>query len=236
MTTTPKHEVSLEAFLAPISKALGHTAIAKPEEDLDVAAIIPPHTTDGLDADALVERFKTEASAIRVFVHPCTKDTLADELSKVVAELGGGSVLAANDERMKSMGIEDALNKTVGVDKVELWDATIGREACLEQGDKAAAGITFAEAAIAETATIMQTANARCGRAVSLLPAVHIAVVDAKDIVPSMLDVLKRFDTREGLPSQIIFISGPSMTSDIELVRVEGVHGPTALHYMLVEG
>ncbi len=80
----------------------------------------------------------------------------------------------------------------------------------------------------------MQPTSPQCGSAVSLLPLVHIAVVDASTIVPTMLEAMQELDAVEKLPSQVCFISGPSATADIELVRVEGVHGPMYVHYVIV--
>jgi L-lactate dehydrogenase complex protein LldG len=80
----------------------------------------------------------------------------------------------------------------------------------------------------------VQPASTLCGRSVSLLPLTHIAVVDAADIVGTMADYLRTVD-KDALPSQICFISGPSATADIELVRVEGVHGPMYVHYVILE-
>ena len=85
----------------------------------------------------------------------------------------------------------------------------------------------------------MQPITPQCGRSVSLLPLVHIAVVEASTVVPTMLDAMQDLEKRSGehgkdLPSQVCLVSGPSVTSDIELVRVEGVHGPMFVHYVLV--
>lgn len=102
-------------------------------------------------------------------------------------------------------------------------------------------GITFAQGGIAETATIVQPCSEKCGRSISLLPTVHIAIVNAADVKATMGDWLAVLDEEgapagENLSSQICFISGPSATADIELVRVEGVHGPMAVHYIVIEG
>ena len=102
-------------------------------------------------------------------------------------------------------------------------------------------GITFAKGGIAETGTIVQLCDESCGRAISLLPLVHIAIVNAADVKATMGDWLAELDEEgapagDNLPSQICFISGPSATADIELVRVEGVHGPMFVHYVIVEG
>lgn len=97
----------------------------------------------------------------------------------------------------------------------------------LDEVDGALTGCT---AAIAETGTIVLTAGAVEGRrALTLVPDLHICVVREPQIVELLPEALTMVATN-GLEHQpITFISGPSATSDIELSRVEGVHGPRTL-------
>ena len=93
--------------------------------------------------------------------------------------------------------------------------------------------ITGCAVAIAETGTIVLNGGPDQGRrALSLLPDLHVCVVMASQVVGTVPEALVRLEPNR--PQT--WISGPSATSDIELQRVEGVHGPRRLDVVLVEG
>jgi L-lactate dehydrogenase complex protein LldG len=93
--------------------------------------------------------------------------------------------------------------------------------------------LTGCALAIAETGSLVLDSGARQGRRVlTLLPDLHLCVVFADQIVGTVPEALARLSARAKHP--ITFISGPSATSDIELSRVEGVHGPRTLVVLII--
>ena len=94
-------------------------------------------------------------------------------------------------------------------------------------------GITSAQAAIAETGTLVLEQARERNRLVSLLPPVHIAIVNAGDICATMSEAITRARNESDTSSAITFITGPSRTADIELTLTIGVHGPKELYVIV---
>jgi L-lactate dehydrogenase complex protein LldG len=97
-------------------------------------------------------------------------------------------------------------------------------------------GISSADCAIAETGTLMVCSRPGQERVASLLPIMHVAIVERQQIVPDLLDAFGILHQRGlgNLPSNTTLITGPSKTGDIELQLTTGVHGPKHWRVILV--
>lgn len=123
----------------------------------------------------------------------------------------------------------------------EGWAAQITDEVVIDDNprplgvrelDRVAGVVTASRSAIATTGTIVLDHAADQGRrAITLLPDHHLCVVRAVDVVDTVPDAIRELDPTRPLT----FVSGPSATSDIELQRVRGVHGPRHLTVVVVD-
>jgi L-lactate dehydrogenase complex protein LldG len=93
--------------------------------------------------------------------------------------------------------------------------------------------VTEVTYAVAETGSLIIRATPQHGRALSLVPPVHVAVVQPKQILPDLVDLFEQL-AREGADNTVI-ITGPSKTADIELTLVTGVHGPGVVHVFILQ-
>jgi L-lactate dehydrogenase complex protein LldG len=99
------------------------------------------------------------------------------------------------------------------------------------------AGVTAAQWGIAETGTLVLESASERSRLLSLVPPLHVAVLSARRICASLGDALGHVQGAHATLAShaITLITGPSRTSDIELTLVVGVHGPQAVHVLLME-
>ncbi|MDQ1625163.1 MAG: L-lactate dehydrogenase complex protein LldG [Actinomycetota bacterium] len=168
----------------------------------------------------LVELLADRLIDYRATVHVSTTSRVAEAVRSALAEAmpAGGRVVVPPrlpDEWL--VDVPDVVSDVGLLSAAEL--------------DGFGAVVTASAAACAETGTIVLDGGPDQGRrAISLVPDVHVCVVRAEQIVQTVPELLARVNPAGALT----LISGPSATSDIELERVEGVHGPRNLHVILV--
>jgi L-lactate dehydrogenase complex protein LldG len=96
-------------------------------------------------------------------------------------------------------------------------------------------GITGALWGAAETGSVLVSSAPPEGRAPSLLPRVHIALLSARRLVPTVAALFARIAAMPERPSNLVLVTGPSKTGDIENQLVTGVHGPVEAHVVVVD-
>ncbi|MEQ5800704.1 lactate utilization protein C [Halomonas sp. H10-9-1] len=110
----------------------------------------------------------------------------------------------------------------VGVDRdIEQWQR--------EQFERVEAGLTSTRGAIAETGSLWLWPTPDEPRLISLVPPLHIAVLDADTVEDTLFDVVEAHAWAGGMPTNALLISGPSKTANIEQTLAYGVHGPREL-------
>jgi len=171
-----------------------------------------------LSGEALLSLLAERLTDYRALVRLATAATLADEIT---------SALQGRDARTV------VVPPQLGLPLPEFAHVTIDDGLTAAELDSFDAVITRAAAAIAETGTIILDGGPDQGRrAISLVPDYHLCIVAADQVVHLVPEAVARLAASATRP--LTWISGPSATSDIELQRVEGVHGPRTLEVILV--
>jgi L-lactate dehydrogenase complex protein LldG len=160
-----------------------------------------------------------------------TRAELAERLAERVAEYGG-TVRVTSDPRTEIAAVARGLRVVVPADlPVELrpHGVELVEDASLSPAelDGLDGAVTTCSCACADTGSIALDGGPGQGRrAITLVPDLHICVVRADEIVETVPELFARLEPSAGEGRPVVIVSGPSATSDIELSRVEGVHGP----------
>ncbi|MZD06999.1 lactate utilization protein C [Streptomyces sp. SID5785] len=212
---------SRDVILGRVRRALGGPAGAPQSYATDIDRdYLRAHgeRTTAQTVDLLAENL----ADYRAVVHRCTAAELPVLIARLLAERGPGSVLVPPGTAPEWVpdGGHARVEDRAGSTPAEL--------------DRVQSVVTGCAVAVAETGTIVLDGSPGQGRRrVSLIPDHHICVVRVPDqVVDSVPRALERLDPARPLT----WISGPSATSDIELDRVEGVHGPRTLEVILMSG
>jgi L-lactate dehydrogenase complex protein LldG len=97
------------------------------------------------------------------------------------------------------------------------------------------AGITAAAGALAETGALILWPSQKEPRLMSIVPPIHIAVLKADRIFNDLSEAMQKENWPERMPTNVVLVSGPSKTADIEMTLAFGVHGPRELIVLILE-
>ena len=189
----------------------------------------------------LVERFSEALTAVGGTAHgPVGVEDALELLVQLCKERATGAAgaagaavaLSTGDPVVQKLGVEGRC-AAAGLDLLTP-DDVFWRERLAEAG----VGVTGAVAAAAAIGTVGIACGPRAPRATSLVPPAHICLVLLGTMVEDLGEALGRFTTDTGgadLPSNLVWVSGPSRSADLELVLTVGVHGPGSVDVIVVD-
>jgi L-lactate dehydrogenase complex protein LldG len=224
-----------DTFLSNIAGHLGRErrteGVQRPKWEKQPQHEVFAGATKEMLQDILIKQCET----IHTSVDTTTSSGLPETLSKVLQKFGSSPVVYWKDERFQSFGLEPVME---AVPEKRAWSDE-EREDMIQFAERAKIGVTFSDVTLAESGTVVLFSAPGKGRAVSLLPEVHIALIPRSTLVPRMTQAsekIHRMREETGrVPSCVNFISGPSNSADIEMRLLVGVHGPVSAHYIIIE-
>ena len=242
-------------FLSNLSRSLGR----EPAEELvpDVATHLSLNAEQvqsraqsvaddvAVRADELMDSMEQSAAeaAWNVYRTQSPGDA-ARYIRQVAQDIEARTMLRSTHSVLEAIDIESAMHGTgISLEVMALGDDDQGDARETRRTDfrqkviAADIGITGVDYAIAETGSAVLLPRKGVSRVVSLVPPVHIAIVESGQVLPSLdeLFTLRRQDFLDGdIGSYLNLISGPSRSADIEYQLVTGVHGPGEVHMILL--
>ena len=215
----------MDSVLDNVRRALGRTRTSlipptPPAIPNTVARLV--HSPIGLP-----ELFSKRATDMKMIVTPVRVDELVGQMASFLRERNCRTVMLSDTPLLRKLEVGDALDEA-GF-SARYWSGVTADGAYDYD-----AGVTEVDYGVAETGTLVVRHRPEHGRLLSLVPFVHVAVVDPKCFVPDLLDLFEAL-RRDGTGSGVTMISGPSKTADIEMNVVTGVHGPNVVKAFVLE-
>ena len=229
---------SREEILKRIRKGLHRLAIVRGKDEKISPSLSSYKQTQQKLENLRKETIERKSFLVDTFVNEITKvsgkafslkseDEIKDYVIRLVEEHSAKSLAIWESDFLKQINLREFL---------EIKGLKFASLNSKEEMAKADIGITEADFGIADTGTIVLTANEKQPRSVSLIPPVHIAIIKSDVIVENLTDLfvlltntISQSGSLTNLTSCITFITGPSRTGDIELNIILGVHGPKEL-------
>jgi L-lactate dehydrogenase complex protein LldG len=218
----------MDDMLQRVRSALGRGAASAPPE--------PPALDPGLirimeSGEGLVGHFVTRARQNRMeveLVEPAGAARRIVEIARTLpgADRAGPRLAVTESEMFDRLGVPQALRQA-GIDARPWGRLTLGELYDMD------CGLTDVYLAVAELGALAIRPSPGHGRALSLVPPVHVAVVQREQIIPDLADLLAAME-RDGVANYTTIITGPSKTADIEMTMVQGVHGPGVVKILVV--
>ncbi len=178
-----------------------------------------------------IELFEKMIESVHGEVHHCTSDSWIERLAEILNTRGARNLMIPKQhtigEAIKASERTDLPELLLYDEPIESWQPYLFNEVD--------ASITSTRGGIAETGSLILWPTPDEPRLMSLVPPVHIAVLNASEIYTTFHEAMLAQDWASGMPTNALLISGPSKTADIEQTLAYGVHGPKELIVLVIE-
>jgi len=207
---------------------------AAPKTKIPIRPFLPPLKEVSLGKEELINRFSEMFTAETGIVYRVKSNEQAlEKLTEIAKQEGLKGVMVSTDKVLTCLDLPAWGNK-MGVKVMSPKDFK-GRDDFRDAVfDGVEAGITGVDFAVAESGTLGLIHDKDQARLISLAPILHIAIVPVERVFPVYEEVIEKVFKKEKFPSQFVFITGPSMTGDIQGHLFKGMHGPRRVIVILV--
>lgn len=217
-----------EAFLQKVRVATGRGGRTDPG--------LEPGLSSSFDTGDLEARFMANLASVGGTVHECADQDIATEaVATLLRSAGGPPFLSWDAPHLPIPGLLDDLAANGLERRIDVVpDDPDGRRAHQLGYYDCTAGLTGADAALAESGSIVVASGRGRSRMASLIPEIHIALLDRSLLWPSLRAWIDAHPRVPAAAANWTVITGPSRTADIEQVLTRGVHGPREVHVVLI--
>ena len=194
----------------------------------------------------LLGLLKATATPLNLHVHEAATleaagRSIADLARSSDTEWGGDKRIVTHaDPLLEGLGLAEKLHDDgIFLDVAQLEpgnDELTDKHRLRGLAEAAFMGVTGADWCAADCAAIALLTGPGRGRAVSLVPSIHVAVLPLNRLLADLPELYAQLERLDRLPTSFNFISGPSKTADIEAQLVHGAHGPREMHLFVVTG
>lgn len=227
---------SRDAFLATVRRSLGRPGVSAPQSKGEAGVKVEDAAfRQPIEQGQLIDRFEEEVKKVHGVVSRVSgHGGLSALLGALIEEKAIKKIVRWDTPTLANL--DDALSgagaEVTSINLHEDESSRIDQRNALVEADM---GLTEVDYAVADIGSLVLRASRSQSRLVSVLPAIHVAVVTPDKIVGSLSNLLPLVNSGEGLPSAVSLVTGPSRTADIETIRTVGIHGPIELHVVIFE-
>tara|TARA_R110002111_G_scaffold109043_2_gene167830 strand:- start:964 stop:1617 length:654 start_codon:yes stop_codon:yes gene_type:complete len=178
-----------------------------------------------------IDQFEKTIESVHGEVHRCTRESWIARLADILSCRGARNLLvpAAHQigRALRDSGRDDLPELLIYDEPIGNWQPHLFNEVD--------ASITSTRGGIAETGSLILWPTPDEPRLMSLVPPIHIAVLEASGLYSTFHEAMHEQNWASGMPTNALLVSGPSKTADIEQTLAYGVHGPKELIVLVVE-